>query len=204
MDRMNAKRITFTGLGAPPVEITGVKKVVITITNEPIVVKILSLRQPWASLVAIGVKVHETRAHRSHYRGPLLIHAAKRFDPDQCSQWLGFDERLAALAKPRMPSFVPRMAIVALAEMTSCTRIHWGPDTPPLFAKEVGTGRPRDGLDLMFGDWTEGGYAYGLENVRPLPTPILWPGKPGKQGMRNAPPELIEKVRTQFAEATIP
>ena len=38
--------------------------------------KTLSLLQPWASLVVMGVKKIETRSWKSDYRGPLLIHAS--------------------------------------------------------------------------------------------------------------------------------
>ncbi|MHB1773386.1 MAG: ASCH domain-containing protein [Acidimicrobiales bacterium] len=38
--------------------------------------KALSLHQPWASLIAIGVKKVETRHWTTSYRGPLAIHAA--------------------------------------------------------------------------------------------------------------------------------
>ncbi len=44
--------------------------------------KAISLHQPWASLVATGVKTIETRSWSTKYRGPLAIHAAKR-QPDQ-------------------------------------------------------------------------------------------------------------------------
>ncbi len=40
--------------------------------------KALSLRQPWASLIADGHKTIETRTWRTHYRGPLAIHASTR------------------------------------------------------------------------------------------------------------------------------
>ena len=40
--------------------------------------KALSLRQPWASLIADGRKTIETRTWRTHYRGPLAIHASAR------------------------------------------------------------------------------------------------------------------------------
>lgn len=39
--------------------------------------KALTLWQPWASLIAAGIKKVETRPWMTHYRGPLLIHAAK-------------------------------------------------------------------------------------------------------------------------------
>jgi hypothetical protein len=38
--------------------------------------KVLSLLQPWASLVVMGAKKIETRSWTTAYRGPLLIHAS--------------------------------------------------------------------------------------------------------------------------------
>jgi hypothetical protein len=40
--------------------------------------KALSLRQPWASAVALDSKRIETRSWQTSYRGPLAIHASKR------------------------------------------------------------------------------------------------------------------------------
>ncbi len=40
--------------------------------------KALSFHQPWASLIAEGVKTIETRSSATKYRGPLAIHASKR------------------------------------------------------------------------------------------------------------------------------
>ena len=42
--------------------------------------KALTLTQPWASLVATGAKMVETRSWSTSYRGPLAIHAAKGMD----------------------------------------------------------------------------------------------------------------------------
>lgn len=39
--------------------------------------KAITLWQPWASLLAIGAKQHETRSWKTSYRGPVAIHAAK-------------------------------------------------------------------------------------------------------------------------------
>lgn len=44
--------------------------------------KALSLWQPWASLWLTDRKLHETRDWPARYRGPLLVHAAKRFVRD--------------------------------------------------------------------------------------------------------------------------
>lgn len=42
-------------------------------------VKALTLTQPWATLVALGEKIIETRSWGTSYRGTLAIHAAKGF-----------------------------------------------------------------------------------------------------------------------------
>jgi hypothetical protein len=44
--------------------------------------KAISLHQPWAAAVAVGIKWIETRSWRTHYRGPLAIHAAKTKSTD--------------------------------------------------------------------------------------------------------------------------
>lgn len=44
--------------------------------NEP-TIKALSIRQPWAWLVANGHKDIENRNWKTQYRGPFLVHAAK-------------------------------------------------------------------------------------------------------------------------------
>lgn len=41
----------------------------------------LTLHQPWASLIAVGVKTIETRSWSTPYRGPLAIHAGKATPP---------------------------------------------------------------------------------------------------------------------------
>lgn len=40
--------------------------------------KVLTIRQPWASAVAWGEKAIEYRSWPTRYRGPLLIHASSR------------------------------------------------------------------------------------------------------------------------------
>lgn len=38
----------------------------------------ITIRQPWASLIGLGVKAWETRSRPTSYRGPVMIHAARR------------------------------------------------------------------------------------------------------------------------------
>lgn len=42
------------------------------------VCKIISIRQPWATLIVHGVKDIENRSWATRYRGPVLVHASLR------------------------------------------------------------------------------------------------------------------------------
>ncbi len=47
-----------------------------------IAMKALSIMQPWAWLIVAGHKDIENRSWPTSFRGPVLIHAGKRLDPD--------------------------------------------------------------------------------------------------------------------------
>lgn len=47
----------------------------------------LSIMQPWAWLIVAGHKDVENRTWSTAYRGPVLIHAGKRFDFDPAQGW---------------------------------------------------------------------------------------------------------------------
>lgn len=49
--------------------------------------KVLTIRQPWAALIALSVKKIETRGWQTGYRGPLLIHAGKA-EPITVDEWM--------------------------------------------------------------------------------------------------------------------
>lgn len=105
----------------------------------------LSLRQPWASLVTIGVKTIETRSWATKYRGPLAIHAAKRRPPihwhrpdadlppaidlyamDPCWEWTEGDDYCGSYRWTG-----PLGAIVATAQLVDCVPIvdaQWAED----------------------------------------------------------------------------
>ena len=44
--------------------------------------RVITLKQPWASLVANGLKIYEFRNMNYSYRGKILIHAGKGIDKD--------------------------------------------------------------------------------------------------------------------------
>jgi hypothetical protein len=43
------------------------------------IVKVLSVQQPWASLICSGIKSIENRTWKTEYRGRLYIHASKKW-----------------------------------------------------------------------------------------------------------------------------
>lgn len=44
--------------------------------------KAISIIQPWASAIAFAGKDIENRSWRTHYRGPVAIHASGSYDPE--------------------------------------------------------------------------------------------------------------------------
>jgi hypothetical protein len=55
-------------------------------SNDEKVTRALSVRQPWAELIARGTKPREFRSWATAYRGPLLIVASKGVDADDCRE----------------------------------------------------------------------------------------------------------------------
>jgi hypothetical protein len=82
-------------------------------------VKALSFWQPWASLVAHGMKTVETRAWPTHYRGPLIIHAALRTRGLDAAA-LQLLERLAREHLGQALADLPTGAHVGVADVVGC------------------------------------------------------------------------------------
>ncbi len=93
--------------------------------------KALTVRQPWASLIAVGVKTIETRSWRTEYRGPLAIHAGQH-RPVEGEEvggwWWGWDFDHGVIvnqnAYPRFEEYpAPLGAVVAVANLVDCVPI---------------------------------------------------------------------------------
>jgi hypothetical protein len=143
-------------------------------------VKALTLWQPWASLVAAGAKRIETRSWATSCRGPLLIHAGLRWDPELRDLSLREPFRTALFGDLcAWPGDLPLGAVVAVASLDDCrpTAEEWACDLSK--------------LELAAGDYRPGRWGWFLEDVRPLPAPVPWPGA---QGLWTAPEELISLV----------
>lgn len=138
--------------------------------------KALTLSQPWAALVAVGAKQLETRSWRTHYRGPLAIHAARGF-PATARRYCEVEpirDRLQATGK-WPPESLRRGCIVAVCRLVECALI--APSTVP----------PEP--ERSFGDYAPGRWAWVLDDVRPLQAPVpargalgLWEWEGGAKG----------------------
>lgn len=134
--------------------------------------KAISLWQPWASAIALGLKSIETRGWATSYRGPLAIHAAKRWAGDQ--REFGRIEHTLG----RLPARVPLGAIVAVCTLSDCLSTYD-------LRCEVGS------IERIYGDYRDGRYGWVLTDIRPLPEPIPFKGA---QGFFNVPDELLHAV----------
>ena len=128
--------------------------------------KALSLLQPWASLVVAGAKTIETRSWTTAYRGTLLIHASK-------------GRGGAAMAAERffskyIPDFraLPFGAIIGEVQLCDIVRI-------------TDLGLPPEHLarltleERAFGAYSDGRYAWLLEDALPYDTPVPAKGSLG-------------------------
>lgn len=133
----------------------------------------LSVTQPWASLIALGWKSHETRSWSTSYRGVLAIHASKgwpvwarHFWTDRRFQW-------------NLPATLPLGSVVAFARVV---------DVQPVEVVVPRIGRE----EYELGDYSDGRFAWKLADVSPTAVPIpatgalgLWEWTP--------PPGLLER-----------
>lgn len=142
-------------------------------------IKVLSIQHPWAWFIVNGYKDIENRSWYTNYRGPVLIHAGKKFDEDgweyikKCFKDLATKEQ-----KERFygaGSITPRQimetlgGIVGYAEITDCVKQSKSP-------------------------WFFGEFGFVLKDARPLP---FYPCR-GQLGFFHSPlPEEYLRVELQ-------
>jgi len=137
--------------------------------------KAISLWQPWASLMAMGIKKNETRHWATFNRGPLLIHAAKRkppkdelelywhilFNHGYTGGWL-WD--------------LPLGAILCRVDLVDCQQI--GTENSPVETE----------IEYHMGNYEHGRFMWITDNLLKLKQPIPWKGA---QGFFDVPEEVI-------------
>lgn len=124
----------------------------------------ISLWQPWASAIACGFKLIETRGWQTHYRGTIAIHAAKT--REAADAFLFDDTVREAFAGVGITEIgqLPFGAIVATARLVTCTRVERLAPAP---------------LEKTLGDFAPGRWGWALADVQRLTTPMPWRGAQG-------------------------
>lgn len=120
----------------------------------------ITLWQPWASLIAQGMKQYETRSWATSHRGRLGIHAAKAKNSKA-------EKAAIAYFQSQGLSTIPFGSLICIVDLTACICI--GED---FISKQ-------SEFEIGAGDWSIGRYAWKLENVRVLSEPIPITGKQG-------------------------
>lgn len=160
--------------------------------------KALTIWQPWASLIATGEKIYETRSWPTKYRGPIAIHAAKK-DPAKAPIWTPELEKYAGDNEKIGPViFLPTGSIIAVGELVNVWYIVHHPGANVDMAKHIPVGAesmvedkhaPGFGdyfvpteKEMALGDWTPGRYAWEIRNVKILD---VAPEAKGRQGLWN-------------------
>ncbi|WP_414545721.1 ASCH domain-containing protein [Nostoc sp. CCY0012] len=147
------------------------------------IIKAITLHQPWASLVPMGLKKYETRSWATSYTGPLLICAAKKTSREQKLHHQYFLNKYQQILTTTDNYIewddLPFGCAVALVNLTDCIRM------TPAFISE----QPQTELDT--GDWRVGRFAWQMDNIRRIvpAIPIV-----GKQGLFDAEVELPEQL----------
>lgn len=142
--------------------------------------KVISLWQPWASLIAIGAKKYETRSWYTPYRGPLLIHAAQT----KTEMWNLSHEPFRSALAPGGEVVIPFGQVLCLVDLVEVVPV------------ENVIGRIGE-RERAFGDYTphRGRYAWKLDNLRLLRQFIPLRGQ---RRLWDADPDLVEAVLHQL------
>ena len=53
--------------------------------------KVLTIREPWASLIIEGYKNYEFRSWKTNYRGKILIHSGLNIEKDNLVKFKDYD-----------------------------------------------------------------------------------------------------------------
>lgn len=124
----------------------------------------ISLWQPWATFLVMGLKKTETRHWSTKFRGPLLIHASQTNAGMRNKSLFAMAEKLCENSAHKVPVKFMFGGYVGIVNVVDCKRIE---DIKP------------DSLDWLLGNWGENRFGWICEN--PVAFKNIVPAK-GKQG----------------------
>lgn len=132
----------------------------------------VTIRQPWATLIAIGEKRFETRSWVTKHRGEIAIHAGKAIDKQAC-----VDPAIQTILAKHgyiTPSDLPTGAIIATGMLIDCWQSFTQEDQ--VILESAGRMRSITDFEEQVGDYTEGRYAWELDQMKILQEPVLAKG----------------------------
>jgi len=118
--------------------------------------KVLTIKQPWATLIMQGDKRFEFRSWKTKYRGELLIHAGK-----------GIDTKSVERLKKYLPEELPSGKILGKVKLVDCIKCDDN-------FKEMCIKENKDVYGKSSFDET---YAWQIEDVEVFDIPIEAKGK---------------------------
>lgn len=128
--------------------------------------KCLSVTQPWASLIILGVRTIEARFWHTAYRGPLAIHAAKRF-PEAARALCGDEPLRSLLRRSGFQSWfeLPIGAVLGVVQLVDCV------------PRATACGLAID--EFTLGNYGAGRWIWRLAAPAALTPPVPMSGRPG-------------------------
>lgn len=120
-------------------------------------VKVLTIKEPWASLIINGYKKYEFRSWKTNYRGKILIHAGMSLECEMLERFKDYDLNCV------------KGAIIGEADIVDCIKV------TEEFNKEL---RCIDPTIYGRSNHVET-YAWKLENIIKYEAPIYVKGKLG-------------------------
>ena len=125
--------------------------------------KVLSLLQPWASLVVMGVKKIETRSWSTNYRGPLLIHASQSKKGGFITSEEVFKKYISSFISLPFGAIIGRVTLEKILPAD-----HFGLDDHAMNRLTL--------EEKAFGDYSEGRYGWVLTDAEAFDEPIITRG----------------------------
>jgi len=109
--------------------------------KEPMKGIALSVRQPWASLIVLGLKTIEIRSWSTDYRGCLFIHASKTLDDRAMKRF--------QIENPSVGALIGTVELIRVERFTESTweeladeHLEIGPLSPSLYAWHMANPKP--------------------------------------------------------------
>lgn len=119
--------------------------------------KVLTIKEPWASLIINGYKKYEFRSWKTNYRGKILIHAGKSIEKDMLIKFKNYNIECY------------KGAIIGEAFLTDCILVDDDFENKLLEIDPIVYGRENHEMK----------YAFKLENIVKYENPIYINGKLG-------------------------